>query len=272
MKENEKVFIEKSCPDHGYFKTLILPKFARTPLDAWASAKTAAVSIDEWQLEKLRETIEWARNNSPFYRRRLNGIVIDNLSDISRLPFTDSGDITREGARLLCVPQNEISRVVTLFTSGSASEPKRVFFTSEDIELTADFFAGGLPTVAQPGTTMLVMLPCLRPDGVGDLICRGLRRFDATPVPYGLMENLEHAARTLIETGAESIVGMPAQLLALIRYARAKGMPLKLTSALLSADYIPETAVNELNSVGIETYKHYGMTEMGLGGAIDCDA
>jgi phenylacetate-coenzyme A ligase PaaK-like adenylate-forming protein len=210
--------------------------------------------------------------NSPFYRERLRGLSVDNLSDLRSLPFMDSGDLVREGTRLLCVPQSEISRVVTLFTSGSTREPKRVFFTSADIELTADFFAGGLPTVAPPGKTMLTMLPCQRPDGVGDLICRGLRRTGVTPVPYGLMENLGHAAQTLIETAAESIVGMPAQILALTRYARAKGMPVSLTSALLSADYIPETIVNELNSAGIETYKHYGMTEMGLGCAIDCAA
>jgi phenylacetate-coenzyme A ligase PaaK-like adenylate-forming protein len=247
-------------------------KLERTPLDAWSAAKTAAAPIAEWQLVKLRETVELARNNSPFYSRSLRGIAVDHLSDIRRLPFMDGGDIAREGARLLCVPQREISRVVTLFTSGSTCEPKRVFFTGEDIELTADFFAGGLPTVAQPGKTMLVMLPCRRPDGVGDLICRGLRRAGVKPVPYGLMENLGHAAQTVIEAGAESIVGMPAQLLALTRYARANGMPVKLTSALLSADYIPETVVNELNSVGIETYKHYGMTETGLGCAIDCGA
>jgi phenylacetate-coenzyme A ligase PaaK-like adenylate-forming protein len=159
-----------------------------------------------------------------------------------------------------------------LLTSGSTRKPKRVFFTEEDIELTVDFFAGGLPAVAVPGKAMMVMLPCRTPDGVGDLICRGLRRIRVTPIPYGLMENFDHAAQTLLETAAESIVGMPAQLIALTRYARAKGMPIKLTSALLSADYVPETVVNELNSVGIKTYKHYGMTEMGLGCAIDCDA
>jgi phenylacetate-coenzyme A ligase PaaK-like adenylate-forming protein len=244
---------------------------ARTPLDAWAAAKTAGAPIREWQLMKLRETLEWARN-SPFYRERLRGLSVNDLSDMRELPFMDGGDVVREGTRLLCVPQSEISRVVTLFTSGSTSKPKRVFFTGEDIELTADFFAGGLPMVVSPGKTMLVMLPCLRPDGVGDLICRGLRRAGITPVPYGLMENLVDAAQTLIETGADSIVGMPAQVLTLTRYARARGMAVKLTSALLSADYIPETIVSELNSVGIETYKHYGMTEMGLGCAIDCDA
>jgi phenylacetate-coenzyme A ligase PaaK-like adenylate-forming protein len=242
-----------------------------TPLDAWAAAKTASAPVREWQLRKLQETLEWTMN-SPFYRERLRGLSVDNLSDLRRLPFMDSGDLIREGARLLCVPQSEISRVVTLFTSGSTCEPKRVFFTSEDIELTEDFFASGLPTVVPPGKTMLTMLPCQRPDGVGDLICRGLRRAGVTPAPYGLMENLGHAARTLIETGAQSIVGMPAQILALTRYARAMGMPSNLTSALLTADYIPETIVNELNSAGIETYKHYGMTETGLGCAIDCAA
>jgi len=46
-----------------------------------------------------------------------------------------------------------------------------------------------------------------------------------------------------------------------------------IRSVLLSTDYVPESVVAELQDVwGCSVYQHYGMTEMGYGGEIDCDA
>lgn len=47
--------------------------------------------------------------------------------------------------------------------------------------------------------------------------------------------------------------------------------PIKLTSVLLSADYVPEDAVAIIRQAfQCHVYEHYGMTEMGLGCAVDC--
>ena len=241
-----------------------------TPLDAWTREKTGDLRV--WQLERLRDTIQWARNSS-FYRGRLPDKPPECLSDLFGLPLMDGGDIQREGLRLLCVSPSEIVRIVSLYTSGTTDNPKRICFTSEDQELTVDFFAVGLTTVTPPGGVMAILLPCGSPGGVGDLICRGLSRIPARPVPYGGLDRFDDAAKMLRSTGASSLVGVPSQTLALMRYLTyACKKPLDLETVLLTADYIPVTIKNELNGLGIKVYKHYGMTEMGFGCAIDCDA
>ena len=241
-----------------------------TPLDAWARKKTDDLGV--WQLECLRETIRWARN-SPFYRERLPGGLPESLTDLRGLPLMDGGDLRREGLRLLCAPPGEIVRIVSLRTSGTTDNPKRVCFTSDDQELTADFFADGLTTVTPPGGVMAIMLPLGSSGGVADLICRGLSRIPARPVPFGMLESFNDAALTLKREGVRSLVGVPSQALALARYLRhIRKRAVEPESVLLTADYIPEAIVNELAGFGIRVYKHYGMTEMGFGCAIDCDA
>ena len=241
-----------------------------TPLDAWTRRKTGDLQV--WQLERLRDTIQWTQN-SPFYRGRLPAKLPECLMDLCGLPLMDSGDLQCEGLRLLCVPPSEIVRIVSLYTSGTTDNPKRICFTFEDQELTVDFFATGLTTVTPPSGVMAVMLPCGSPGGVGDLICRGLLRIPARPVPYGQLNRFDDAVKMLRSTGARSLVGVPSQTLALMRYlSNACTKSVDLEAALLTADYIPATIKNELNGLGIKVYKHYGMTEMGFGCAIDCDA
>jgi acyl-CoA synthetase (AMP-forming)/AMP-acid ligase II len=85
--------------------------------------------------------------------------------------------------------------------------------------------------------------------------------------------DLAGCAGALADTSAQSLVGIPVQVLALARYCRAKSIRLNLRSILLSTDSIPPVLEEELRRLwGCEIYQHYGMTEMGFGGAIDCDA
>jgi len=65
-----------------------------TPLDAWTRSKTD--DLRAWQLERLRETIQWTQN-SPFYIRRLPDKPPECLTDLRGLPLMDSGDLQREG-------------------------------------------------------------------------------------------------------------------------------------------------------------------------------
>lgn len=244
----------------------------RTPLDGWAEQICGSMPMEEWQLARLRETLALAKK-SGFYTRHLQDAgQVRTLKDLQRLPFTTAGDIIREGMQMLCVPPGDISRIVTLRTSGTTDAPKRIYFTEHDIGLTARFFAGGLPTVTPAGSTMAVMMPCKTPDGVGDLICRGLSRASIIPVPYGPLVRFADAAHMLVESGARAAVGFPVQILALARYLAMKGVKTKLRSVLLSGDNVPEAAVRALEEYGIQVYRHLGMTETGLGFAIDCDA
>ena len=224
-----------------------------------------------YQLKKLNETLAIAQNGS-YYRRTLPP-HIDCLSQIASLPTIDANTLTQNGTELVCVSQDEISRIVTLTTSGSTGAAKRVYFTQEDQELTIDYFAHGLTTVVPPGAAMAILLPCERPGGVGDLIARSLGRIPVTPVRHGLVSDLASCAGMLRDSKADAIVGIPVQVLALARYCEAMDIKTNMRGILLSTDSIPGIIANELRRIWkCEVHEHYGMTEMGLGGAIDCDA
>ena len=251
-----------------------------TPLDPWIRQKIAArrpeltrPEIDAWQLRKLNETLALARAKSPFYAKFLAGKPesIYGLDELRQFPFTTPADIHSNPLQFVCVPQGEIQRVVTLQSSGTTGEPKRLYFTAADQELTIDFFGVGMSTLVQPGERVLILLPCETPGGVGDLLRSGLSRLGMEAIPHGPVKDPLQTLQVMHEQQADCLVGTPSQVLGLARRWHP-GLH-KPHSILLSTDYVPAAIVNNLEQVwGCEVYNHYGATEMGLGGGVECKA
>ena len=256
----------------------------KTPLDEWAAPKLGAGEsgltrelIDNYQLGKLRDTIRLAYSHSPFYRALLRGRGEEGLAcldDLRRFPFTTAEDLRRHGPRFLCVSQSEISRVVTLDSSGTTGAAKRLYFTPADQELTVDFFRHGMAALTGPGDRVLILLPGERPGGVGDLLATALRRLGAAPIPHGVVRSIPETLAVLAREAPAVLVGVPVQVLALARWAHAAGKNIfRPRSVLLSTDHVPAAIVAELTSLwGCEVFEHYGLTELGLGGGTDCAA
>ena len=234
-------------------------------LNEWTAARLGEMTVAQWQLARLNETLALARTHSAFFSARLPSAPLRSLDELQALPLMGPEDLTREGLRLLCVPPYGIERIVTLPTSGSTGAPKRVYFTGPDLELCTDFFHHGMQNVVQAGETVAILFPHERPGSVGDQLIRALARFNAKPLPlFGAAEPLEQLRRT----GAHCVVGAPGQVLALARQGRAE-----VARVLLSADYVSADCRAGLTQAwGCTIYEHYGMTEMGLGGGVSCDA
>lgn len=121
-----------------------------TSLEPWIKHKITGESsgvltrklIEDYQLGKLQETLNLVTGKSRFYQRLYSGVdcKLSSLQDISKLPFTSAEDLKDNPLDFLCVPQNEIDRIVTLQSSGTTGKPKRLFFTEADQELTINFF------------------------------------------------------------------------------------------------------------------------------------
>jgi len=258
-----------------------------TPLEAWIRKKAgidtglardiAVKVLEDYQLRKVNEIIDYARRNTPFYSRHLAAnpeVPLAALSDIVRIPLTTPLDLVADPSGFLAVRQDDIARIVTLRSSGSTGEAKRLFFTERDLELTVDFFHHGMSTLVQPGQRVAILLPGERPDSVGDLLLRGLQRMDVHALVYGPVMDPIDAARAVASFDADCLVGIPAQVLALassrIGAAIGKG---RIESVLLSTDYVPRAIAKSLEEIwGCRVFNHYGMTEMGLGGGVDCEA
>lgn len=255
-----------------------------TPLENWIGGKVLPPGsppltrrqIEAHQLDRLRKTVSYVRKSSPFYRTLLSGTDPDGIKDFgdfSRLPFTTPSDVKAQGMRLLCTSQDSIERIVTLQSSGTTGESKRLFFTANDLELTVDFFQHGMSTMVDPGATVIVFLPGERPDSVGDLLKRGLERMGVKTVIHGPVRDQAAARAEILQHESPCLVGIPTQMLALARGQGAQAVPHGwVSSVLLSTDYVPTAIQKALESAwGCRVFTHYGMTETGLGGGVECE-
>ncbi|NLT64996.1 MAG: phenylacetate--CoA ligase family protein [Acidobacteria bacterium] len=250
-----------------------------TPLENWMSQRLRITGrplpslVQRYQIARLRETIGYVKAHSRFYREHLRGMdpeAIQGIGDLAKLPLIGSGILADRPRDLFCVAPCDVSRIVTLSSSGTTGKPKRVAFTPEDQELIIDFFHHGMMTLARPCDRVLIFLPGRTEGSVGDLLTKALRRFDCEGIVFGPISDYPRAMKTLSNVAPDCAVGIPSQLLALSRYVRKR---IKLRSVLLTTDYVPEAVVESLGVAwGCRVYNHYGMTEMGLGGAVECSA
>ena len=256
---------------------------AVTPLDRWTSCKIGRSGkaplqrndLARYQLEALNHTLARARRNSPFYRKRLAGLSLPlvSLGDLAAVPFTSAADLRQDPLALLCVSQDRIARAVTLETSGTTGRSKRLFFTDADLELTVDFFHHGMSTLVQPGQRVLILMPGHAPGSVGDLLTRGLARLPARAIVHGPVHDPATAVRQALEEKADSLVGIPVQVLAMACHPEGRQLAGQIRSVLLSTDYIPDALVTRIEGRWqCRVFNHYGLTEMGLGGGVACAA
>lgn len=247
-------------------------------LDIWTAGKLGVdirdldrKAIEDYQLRKIRETINWAAANSPFYAALYKDRQINTWEDFRSLPFTTPQDTIEQGSEMVCVPQSSISRIVTMETSGTTGKPKRIYFTEQDQELTTDFFHNGMQLLVSAADNVMILMPCKRPGSIGDLLKKGLQRLGAGVVPYGLPggSDDEEILALMEKERVTCAVALPTQLAALAGKAGPFQIPMK--TVLLSAEYVSQESRARIQEAwGCKVFEHYGMTEMGLGCAVSC--
>jgi phenylacetate-coenzyme A ligase PaaK-like adenylate-forming protein len=259
--------------------------FPITPLDEWIGRKIGAGPgrlnrelLERHQVTKVNETLELAVDRSTHYRRILGCPAprMRSLVDVESLPFTQPDQLRDGGFPFLCVRQDEVDRIVTLPTSGTTGAPKRLFFTAEDQELTRDFFHWGMSTLVQPGDRVLILLPGELPGSVGNLLQDGLLRMNVEGIQHGPVVDHGRTLEMMHEQAVTSLVGIPVQVVTLAKLWEANPTlcgDLSIRTVLLSTDHVPDSIVRTLERIwGCVVFNHYGMTEMGLGGGVDCSA
>ena len=248
-------------------------------LDKWISEKIKVnkeltrENLDKYQLTTLNNLIKYAKENSKFYEKLYKDIdEINSLDELYKIPTINKEDIIENGNKMVCVNQSEISRIVSINTSGTMGSHKRIFFTEEDQNLTVDFFVHGLSFLVSKNDTMMIMMPCKTENSVGDLIRKALTIMGVNPVLNGTLMSFKETTNLMIKNKVNSIVGMPVEILALGRYIKHENLPIKIKSILLSADMVNNVLIEEIKQIyNCEVYNHFGMTETGLGGAVECE-
>lgn len=254
-----------------------------TPLQPWIENKIDHSDLEAYQLRMLNETLRLVKNNGRFYRHNPIDLPRDlgHLSELTRWPFTTAEDLRADPFAFVCVSQDDIQRVVTLddanfplttlTTSGTTGQPKRLYFTHDDQNLTIDFFHIGMSTFTAPGDRVLILLPGDTPGSVGDLLATGLQRLGTVPIKHGPVRDAAATLEVMRREKINVIVGVPTHVLELAYAANA--LRTRLKAVLLSTDHVSNAIKHAIETAfACTVYNHYGMTEMGLGGGVDCEA
>jgi len=236
--------------------------------------------IDRYQLFKLRKTLSYAYQKSTFYRRLFdkNGVRIDDinsLGDIARIPLTDPADIARQPYHFACVSLGDISRATTFTSSGTIGPQKSVFFTDGDLETMTDFMAAGMRSVAAEGDVVQILLPSARPNDQADLLARGVSKMGGRPVIAGITASPEEQLRIIDEAGSTVLFGLAHHIYRITQETRHRhDLKRKGIKALfVTAECLSETMREQLRRAwDCDVHEHYGLTEMGLGVAVECHA
>ena len=223
--------------------------------------------IEGMQLQKLNALLAREKARGGFYRD-LPG-HLDSLSELAALPFTTDEDLAHQAPGLLLCSQAEVQRVLSDATSGTTGAAKRVFYTEGDCEHTVELFAAGLGELIFPGSVTMVCFPFSGPHGLGELIAEAIGRLGARPLRLGVGLSYGEYAAVLEKERPDTFVGMPVQLLSLLRVC-GRG---SLRRALISGDACPAAVIRGCEAIlQSRLFPHYGSREMALGGAICCQA
>ncbi|HHX13932.1 MAG TPA: phenylacetate--CoA ligase family protein [Clostridiales bacterium] len=224
-------------------------------------------AIIELQLQALRETITWVKQESAFYKQTLADIEPQQLTDlqaIEKLPFTTPEQLAQNPEGFWCAPGRELVRIVSLNTSGTTGPKKRIAVTESDLERTIDYFHAGMRLLVDASDRVLNLFPSQTPDSLGDLLNRATMRVGC--------QVMTPASPAEEQKQASCITGLPGQIAELAAACQKPERPTDVSSVLLSADFVSRASVRSILKAwpGCRIYEHYGMTEMGFGGAVSC--
>ncbi len=237
--------------------------------------------IDRYHLFQLRKTLAYAYEKSAFYRSLFDqsGLKVDeirSLADISRIPFTSPADVARHHYQIACVPLGDITRITTFTSSGTTGPQKRVFFTEGDIERIVEFMEMGMRTVTTSEDVVQILLPAGSPLGQLDLLARGVERIGALAVKAGTGLTSEEQIELVKKHGSTILFGRTGRIYRMTHELLAKGYELDrlgVKTLFVTSEHLSQAVRERLKSLwNCEVSFHYGLTEMGLGVAVECPA
>ena len=233
--------------------------------------------LDDRVLEKLNEVLQYAKDNSAFYAKQFKGAKADTLKGFASLPFVYPDDVAGHGTKMLCTHAGDVKRIVSTATSGSSGEPKRVYFSEEDLESTVEYFAHGLDEFVIPGDRALILFPGNAPDGLCDLISRALKALSCEPYWFGYPapERYGELLDAIEEKNISFLIGTAASMAQAARYSlecgRDKRISSRVRGVLASAAFVDEKDRLDIMRIWSCAFdEHYSMTETGYALAVGC--
>jgi len=240
-------------------------------------AITPAV-FEAFRLYKLKKTLHYVYHKSKFYRQlfdrhRVLPEAVQSLADLRKLPFTSPRDLAGQVYDFLCLSQGAVEKAVTFTSSGTVGPQKRIFFSETDLELMTDFMAVGMNTVTGPEGVVQILLPSGPVMGQADLLARGVSKMGARAVYTGMFIPSEEQIEAIIEHGSTVLFG---ETRLIYRISKETEHLYELDKLGVKVLFVTTSHLSPVMRRNLEqawqcpVVTHYGLTEMGLGLAVDC--
>lgn len=234
--------------------------------------------LQKFQLEKLKETIEWVAKKVPFYKNKFKELGIKpadikSLEDAAKLPVTIKEDLRDNYPFDLCaVPLKDVVRVHA--SSGTTGKPITGPYTQDDLDqwtecMTRNFWAAG---VRPEDVVQNAYGHGLFTGGLG--FHQGASNMGCTTVPTSA--GLTERQITLMQDfGVNILCCTPSYALTIAERAEELKVDIKalpVRAGIFGAEPWTSQMRDEIEArMGIKAMEAYGLTELGGPGvAFDC--
>lgn len=237
--------------------------------------KKSLPEIKSFQEEKLKETLDYLKENSPYYKRFFveNDIQlseIKTLDDLQKIPVTTKDHLQQFNDDFICVPRSEIIDYVT--TSGTLGDPVTFALTDKDLDRLAYNEAISFACCGVGKEDVLQLMTTMdRRFMAGLAYFLGARKLGAGIVRVGSgIPELQWDS--IIKFKPTYLITVPSFLLKLIEYAKQRGIDLENTGVkaaicigepIREQDFSLNILANKIKKDwNIELYSTYASTEM----------
>jgi len=256
-------------------------------LEKWIHQQIKEAStLKDFQFQKLKSILDYSYNNSPFYRDLYNnsGIKpadIGSLEDLPLIPFTQPEKLKEQPNRLLCVSLSKVKRVFTLFTGGTSGTPKKLLFSEKDLDRVTSYMGAAMKSVAEeggisdPGFKAYILLPNGKPESQQKLLARGLEKAGAIPISGDVSSGTQAQVEEIKKSSPDILFGSTSKIYRITQEARRNYDLSKLGVKIVfvTSEYVPNSMRERLRDTwNADVFTHFGMTELGFAGGIECQA
>ncbi|MFB3906226.1 MAG: phenylacetate--CoA ligase family protein [Acidobacteriota bacterium] len=232
------------------------------------------------QLERLKETVQYAYSRVPVYREKMKAARvcpsdIRCLDDIKLLPFTTKADFHQNYPfGLFAVPAKDLVRVHS--SSGTTGKPTVVGYTRKDLDTWVELVARMVSAagVRQDDVAQISFGYGMFTGGFG--LHYGLERVGATVVPVS-SGNTDRQLMFMADFGSTTFVSTPSYAAHIAEEAEKRGMvigrDIRLRWGLFGAEPWTEGMRSRIQcGLGLSATDNYGMSELcGPGFSGECE-
>jgi phenylacetate-CoA ligase len=238
--------------------------------------------LPEYKWIKFKKTIKYAYENVPYYKKtfREAGLRPEDIKtpdEIKKIPFTYSKDIQENPKEFFAVPETNFVRVST--TAGTTGEPKRIYFTKNDVESIVDSIAMGMKIFYKMDYRDVVRLIIETGYGLeiwgGRYWCeRAIEKIGAMHISFGRRLPPELEIKVLDIYRPTAVVCTPSYFNYLTDKIRKERDPKEwgIRRVFSSAEPLPSYVRKKIEKVwDTSVYNSYGLTEISISLAAECE-